>query len=202
VIQVQIDEYSLKMAKVDPKQQAVEQLVRHMGRDCPECVECKEVTLHESMNHMRMVRQFAMTCKHPVRNAGDIVRCPDGFFGMYDATAKEVKEVRLEMPLTITFSPIDPAAATGAVPSPKWVAVGAGGAGGAAGGGSFHSDPDMTSGVSKISAGLSSFGPGSTTGYTRADARLNPQIPTDRDTFVPKKPINKDVPVTADGDAW
>ena len=213
VIQINIDRFSIEVSKVSAKEVAMEQLIRQMQRDCPECVGCAETKFHEQDDHMRMAKLFAITCKNSPRNNGDIVRCPDGFFGMYDASAKEVRQVKLEVPMATTTSldMFDPSAT---VAAPRWVMAGGAGGGGSfssVGGGAgvfereFMTRPmldEMSDGVSKISAGLASFGPGSSTGFTRADARLNPQIPTDRETFVPKKPINKDVPATADGDAW
>lgn len=240
VIQIQVDEFSLKMAKFDPKQMAVERLAQQMQRDCPDCIGCKETTLHESMDHMRMARLFAITCKQKARDTGDIVRCPDGFFGMYDASAKDLKEVRLEMPtLTTTFSEFDPSVA---MPAPRWVTVGAGGAGGSAGSfsggagaggfgpGAFEREyltkPSFADehkdliermieekikraaeeeekmlrrkimlsefsgdGVGKISAGL-------------ADMLDKKQIPTDRSSFPPVRPRDKDVPLTSEEEAW
>lgn len=220
VIQINIDRFSIELSKVSPKEVAIEQLVRQMQRDCPECIGCAETKFHEQDDHMRMVKLFAITCKQPVRNNGDMVRCPDGFFGMYDASAKEVRQVKLEVPtLTTSLEEFDPSAA---IPAPRWVTVGAGGAGGSAGvggGGSFSSGgagfferefmtrpmlEEESDGISKISAGLASFGPGSTTGYTRSDARLNPNtFNADRPAGVKAAPkVNRDAPVTADGDAW
>lgn len=108
-LQIQIDDFSLRMSKVDPKAMAMEQLVRRMERDCPKCVGCREAKLHEQKDHMRMAMLLGVSCKQNVRNNGDMVRCPDGFHGIYDATAKEVKEVRLKMPAaTYGFDSIEP----------------------------------------------------------------------------------------------
>lgn len=224
VIQINIDRFSIELSRVSPKEVAMEQLVRQMERDCSDCVGCSEVKLHEQDDHMRMAKLFAVTCKQQPRNTGDIVRCPDGFFGMYDASAKEVRQVKLEVP-TATTTSLDMFDPSATVPAPRWVHVGAGGGGGssgAVGGGSFSAIgsggagaferefmtrpmlEEESEGVSKISAGLASFGPGSTTGYTRSDARLNPNsFNTDRPAGVKAAPkINRDAPITADGDAW
>lgn len=221
VIQIKIDRFSIEVSRVSAKEVAMEQLIRQMERDCSDCVGCREVKLHEQDDHMRMAKLFAVTCKQPVRNNGDMVRCPDGFFGIYDASAKEVRQVKLEVPAATTTSldMFDPSAT---VAAPRWVTVGAGGAGGSAGvggGGSFSSGgagfferefmtrpmlEEESEGISKISAGLAKFGPGSTTGYTRSDARLNPNtFNADRPAGVKAAPkVNRDAPVTADGDAW
>lgn len=120
-LQIRIDDFSLRMSKVDPKAMAMEQLVRHMERDCPKCVGCREAKLHEQKDHMRMAMLLGVSCKQNVRNNGDMVRCPDGFYGIYDATAKEVKEVRLKMPAaTYRFGPIEPPT----VIEPRWAPVG------------------------------------------------------------------------------
>lgn len=224
-LQIRIDDFSLRMSKVDPKAMAMEQLVRHMKRDCPKCVGCRETKLHEQEDHMRMAKLFGVSCKQNVRNNGDMVRCPDGFYGVYDATAKEVKEVRLEMP-TATFGAgmLDPRS----VVAPRWAPV------------SetekvsvndeflreYMTSPSLAKddaglmqrmieegikrsaeerekilrrkimfsefdgdGIGKISAGL-------------ADMLGKKQIPTDRISSPPVKPISKDVPATADEDAW
>lgn len=205
VIQINIDRFSIELSKVSPKEVAMEQLVRQMGRDCSDCVGCSEVKLHEQDDHMRMAKLFAVTCKQQPRNTGDIVRCPDGFFGMYDASAKEVRQVKLEVP-TATTTSLDMFDPSATVAAPRWVTVGAGG-----GAGVFEREfmtrpmlEEESDGISKIAAGLASFGPGSTTGYTRANARLNPNsFNTDRPAGVKAAPkINRDAPVTADGDAW
>jgi hypothetical protein len=202
VIQINIDRFSIELSKVSPKEVAIEQLVRQMQRDCPECIGCAETKFHEQDDHMRMAKLFAITCKQPVRNNGDMVRCPDGFFGMYDASAKEVRQVKLEVPtLTTSLEDFDPSAA---IPAPRWVTVGADK-------GTFEREfmtrpmlEEESDGIGKISAGLASFGPGSTTGYTRSDACLNPNtFNADRPAGVKAAPkVNRDAPVTADGDAW
>lgn len=119
-LQIRIDDFSLRMSKVDPKAMAMEQLVRHMERDCPKCVGCREAKLHEQKDHMRMAMLLGVSCKQNVRNNGDMVRCPDGFHGIYDATANEVKEVRLKMPAaTYGFDSIEPPT----VIEPRWAPV-------------------------------------------------------------------------------
>lgn len=225
VLQIKIDSFSLAMSKINPKEMAMEQLVRGMERDCPECVGCRETKLQEHEDHMRMAKLFAVTCKHPIQHQGDIVRCPDGFFGMYDATAKEVREVKLEMPVTTTsLGEFD---GSMSMPSPRWEFVKP-----APKPGDFERehmtapfDPEKAkmeelkrrellrglsiddselsdSGISKIAAGLAKFGPGSSTGLFSRDSIINPQIPSDRFTGQPAKPRNKDVPQTADEGAW
>jgi hypothetical protein len=213
------------MSKVDPKAMAMEQLVRHMERDCPKCVGCRETKLHEQEDHMRMAMLLGVSCKQNVRNNGDMVRCPDGFYGVYDATKKEVKEVRLEMP-TVTFGAgmTDPRS----VVAPRWTPIEE--AEKVSLNDEFMrqymTDPSLAKddmglmrrmieekakraaeeqekilrrkimlsefdgdGIGKISAGL-------------ADMLGKKQIPTDRTSFPPVKPVNKDVPATADEDAW
>ena len=119
-LQIKIDDFSLRVSKVNPKEVAMEQLVRHMERDCPKCVGCGEIKLHEQEDHMRMAKLFGVSCKQNVRNNGDMVRCPDGFYGIYDAIAKEVKEVRLEMPAaTYGFGSVEPRM----VIEPHWAPV-------------------------------------------------------------------------------
>lgn len=224
-LQIRIDDFSLRMSKVDPKAMAMEQLVRHMERDCPKCVGCGETKLHEQEDHMRMAMLLGVSCKQNVRNNGDMVRCPDGFYGVYDATKKEVKEVRLEMP-TVTFGAgmTDPRS----VVAPRWTPIEE--AEKVSLNDEFMrqymTDPSLAKddmglmrrmieekakraaeeqekilrrkimlsefdgdGIGKISAGL-------------ADMLGKKQIPTDRTSFPPVKPVNKDVPATADEDAW
>lgn len=167
-IRLQIDEFALRMSNLNVKEEVMDKFHHQMRHECPSCIGCGEVEFHEQQDHVRMTRLYAVTCKRPLRYTGDKLNCPDGFFGIYDANAKEVRELKLELPTTMM---------------------------------SFD---EFSGGVSKISAGLASFGPGSTTGYTRADARLNPNVfNTDRPAGIKAapKPRNKDVPMTAD-DVW
>lgn len=196
-IQVQMADLNLKMSKVDPKQYAMEHLAAHMRRDCPDCIGCRDTTIYEDRDYDLMRRRINIVCKQKARDSGDLVRCPDGFVGMYDAVAKEVKEVKLEMPTT-TIMPLDILAVPTSTGMRRWVTV-------------KELEEKFrreyltefnTPGVSKIADGLKSFGPGSSTDYARVDARSNPQIPTDRESFVPARPVNKDAPVTQDEDAW
>lgn len=179
-IQIQVDDFSMRMSRVDPKKMAMEQLVRQMGHDCPECVGCTEVNLSAQEDYARMAKLFAVSCRQNVRNNGDVLRCPDGFRGVYDAIAKEVKEVRLEMPTaafgTGAFDPRDVFVREYTVgQSPVKI---------------MFDLEENSLGVKKIAAGL--------------DTLLKPAmaIPTDRTSYSPAKPVNKDVPATADVDAW
>lgn len=175
-----------------------------------------------------MAKLFAVTCKQNVQRAGAMLHCPDGFNGIYDADAKEVREVKLEMPVTTTSLGSFDGSMT--MPSPRWVPQLPASDATISINDEFlreymtspslaKEDMDVMKrmveekvkraaeeqekllrrkimlgefggdGIGKISAGL-------------ADMLGKKQIPTDRSSFPPVRPRNKDVPMTTEEDAW
>lgn len=222
VLQIRIDDFEAMSSRMNPKNMAMEKLVRHMEHDCPKCVGCSEIRLQEDQDYIRMAKLYAVTCKHRAQNSGDMVRCPDGFYGMYDAVAKEVREIKLEMPVTTT-SLSEFGSMTMATPSWEFVKP-------APAPGDFlreymtdpsiANDKDVMQRVMEEKAKRAGeeqekllrrkmmLGEFDTEGVSKIklglDTLLRPatQIPTDRTAFPPVKPRNKDVPQTADEGAW
>jgi hypothetical protein len=185
---------------------------------------CKNLELMEEMDHMRYRRKYAVTCKSRPAYPGGTITCPDGLVGRIDE--KEKKFMAVPKPTMIwpttgldgvfgtaskeafmreyMTTPViaedkdvmkrvmDEKARLEAAKREEFLSRRI----------TIRDEDFESSGISKISAGLSAFGPGSSTGLFKRDSIINPQIPTDRDSFVPKKPINRDVPQTADEGAW
>lgn len=222
IIAIELDRL-MEISESHAKQRAMESLAGRVKHQFPDCAMCKNLELHEDMDHMRYRRKYAVTCKNRPAYPGSTMTCPDGLVGRIDekekkfmavATPKLTWPTELDEYLTNPVKPgdffkeymTDPSIAALHEDVMKRVMEEKAKVEGARMEEMMRRitirDDGFGDGISKISVGLSKFGPGSSTGYTRADARLNPQIPTDRTSFPPVKPVNKDVPATADGDAW
>lgn len=223
IIAIELDRL-MEISESHAKQRAMESLAGRVKHQFPDCAMCKNLELHEDMDHMRYRRKYAVTCKNRPAYPGSTMTCPDGLVGRIDEKEKKfmaVAQPKLTWPAGFdeyvhTLKSKDsfmreymttPRIAEEDEDVMKRVMDEKARLEGAKMEELLRKsitvrDEEFSGGISKIMAGLSKFGPGSSTGYTRADARLNPQIPTDRTSFPPVKPVNKDVPATADGDAW
>lgn len=206
-----------KFGNEEKKMMFFEQVGRRIRAEFPPCEGCKKLKVDEQPNYMRATTMYRVGCDEGMAEQGATLKCPDGFFGKFDMTDKKWKELVIA-PMHDLGSPVKFAE--------EYLTTFVGGAGGA--GGSFTGStgaagsadfPKLSlrdielakmeferlsdsSGVSKISAGLAGFGPGSSTGLFSRDAVINPQIPTDRMEFPAAPRRNKDVPMTQDEGAW
>lgn len=216
---VDIDRLLEVSAKVSTREMACRQLGEHLRHKFPACEGCKNLELMESQDHARYRIQYAVTCKTKPRHMGAMMTCPDGFMGIFDEEKKKVIEVKRHEP-SVTLAPnwdaiygaaakishedflreymttpaiaeenedvmkriVDEKIKAEAAKREEFLRS------------SLLRDPVRLSGLSdgeaKISAGL-------------ADMLGIPKraIPTDGD-LRPARPVNKDIPLTNEEDAW
>lgn len=219
---IAVSRFEMTMARQadEIKRHTLMNLAHQIERQFPPCANCKNLKLEEQQDYARDATQYGVRCGKFQRD-GDVATCPDGFMGKLDLSGKQLKEIKPMTPINsaanVDWSKVDAAYkndlltrdseefrkmylndystySTAAATNP---------------GKTFISiediqratreieamRPGLSSGESKIAHGLNSL--------LRPPVTANGNhIPTDRSAYPPPKPRDRDVPQTAEGDAW
>lgn len=203
VIAIDLDRH-MEVSESHARQRAMKQLADRVGSQFPDCGLCKNLKLHEEMDHMLYRRKYAVTCGSKPVYPGSTITCPDGFVGRIDQEEKKFMAIKPTFRATVGW----PAASSAFSKDEferEYMTSPYGTASGSASASKITLEEIMKAkiqlehegeGVSKISAGL--------------DSLLRPatRIPSDASDFIKRQEAEleaqrkKDVPATVDGDAW